>query len=44
MSSEESKLLIKIGKSFEATAIGNIAVGSVVLIVFALLMVGYSFV
>ena len=43
MSSQENKLLIKIGKHFEATANGNVAVGAVVVIVIILMAVGVSF-
>ncbi len=41
MNSPENKLLIKIGKHFEANASGNVAVGAVVLIVFTLIGIGY---
>lgn len=44
MSSQENKLLIKIGKHFEANAIGNVAVAAVVFIVVVLIMVGFNFV
>lgn len=43
MNSQENKLLIKIGKHFEANASGNIAVAAVLLIVVALMVVGFSF-
>ncbi|MGD1886851.1 MAG: hypothetical protein ACFB01_06970 [Cohaesibacteraceae bacterium] len=43
MSSQENKLLIKIGKHFEANASGNLAVGAVVLVVLLLVAVGFSF-
>lgn len=43
MSSQENRLLIKIGKHFEANASGNIAVGAVFVIVVALVAVGFSF-
>tara|TARA_R110001599_G_scaffold150408_1_gene334408 strand:- start:33 stop:173 length:141 start_codon:yes stop_codon:yes gene_type:complete len=41
--SRESKILIKIGKHFEANASGNFAVSVVFLITIALLVVGFSF-
>lgn len=43
MNSQESKLLIKIGKHFEANASGNIAIGAVVVITLTLVVVGFSF-
>lgn len=43
MNSQENKLLIKIGKHFEANASGNIAVGAVALIVLTLVAFGFSF-
>ncbi|MEL6597373.1 MAG: hypothetical protein AAFQ47_15640 [Pseudomonadota bacterium] len=43
MSSQENKLLIKIGKHFEANASGTLAVAAVFAIVIALLTVGFSF-
>lgn len=43
MSSQENKLLIKIGKHFEADASGNVAVGAVVVIVVIFIAVGFSF-
>lgn len=43
MNSQESKLLIKIGKHFEANASGNVAVGAVIVIAFMLVAVGFSF-
>ncbi|WP_264298887.1 hypothetical protein [Pseudooceanicola spongiae] len=43
MSSQENKLLIKIGKNFEANASGNVAVGAVVVIALMLVAVGFSF-
>ena len=43
MNSQETKLLIKIGKNFEANASGNIAVGAIALIAMTLVAVGFSF-
>jgi hypothetical protein len=43
MNSQENKLLIKIGKSFEANASGSVAVGAVVVIILTLIAVGFSF-
>ncbi len=43
MNSQENKLLIKIGKHFEANASGNVAVGAVVVIALTLVAVGFSF-
>lgn len=43
MNSHENKLLIKIGKHFEANASGNIAVGTVLVIALTLVAVGFSF-
>lgn len=43
MSSQENKLLIKIGKHFEANASGTLAVAAVFAIALALLTVGFSF-
>ena len=43
MSNQENKLLIKIGKHFEANASGNTAIVVVFLIVLALLVVGFTF-
>ncbi len=43
MNSQENKLLIKIGKHFEANASGSIAVGAVVVIALTLVAVGFSF-
>lgn len=44
MSSQDNKLLIKVGKHFEANASGNIAIAAVFLIFIALIVVGFSFV
>ncbi|SMX27199.1 hypothetical protein TRP8649_01301 [Pelagimonas phthalicica] len=44
MNSQENKLLIKIGKHFEANASGNVAVGAVVVIALTLVVVGFSFI
>ena len=43
MNGQENKLLIKIGKHFEANASGNTAIGAVVVIAVLLLAVGFSF-
>jgi hypothetical protein len=43
MQNQENKLLIKIGKNFEANASGGIAVAAVFLIAVALVVVGFSF-
>jgi len=43
MNSQENKLLIKIGKHFEANASGNFAVGAIVVITLMLVAVGFSF-
>lgn len=43
MDSQGSKLLIKIGKHFEANASGNIAVIAVFVIAVSLIVVGFSF-
>lgn len=43
MDSKENKLLIKIGKNFEANASGNIAVAAVFVIVVSLATIGFSF-
>ncbi|WP_257894002.1 hypothetical protein [Gymnodinialimonas phycosphaerae] len=43
MSSQENKLLIKIGKHFEANASGSIAVCAVAIIALTLVAVGFSF-
>lgn len=44
MNNEQNKLLLKIGKHFEANAIGNVAVGAVVFIVLVLIGVGFKFI
>lgn len=43
MSGQQNKLLIKIGKQFEANASGNVAIVAVVLIVGTMIAVGFSF-
>lgn len=43
MRSTESKLLIRIGKHFEANASGNVAVAAVFVIVLVSMGIGYSF-
>lgn len=43
MNSHENKLLIKIGKHFEANATGNVAIAAVFLIAVSLVAVGFSF-
>lgn len=43
MNSQENKLLIKIGKHFEANASGDVAVGAVVVIALTLIAFGFSF-
>jgi len=43
MNDPENKLLIKVGKYFEATASGNVAVAAVLLIIMGLFVVGFSF-
>lgn len=43
MNSQENKLLIKVGKHFEANASGNIAIAAVLLIIVTLVAFGYSF-
>jgi hypothetical protein len=43
MRGQENKILIKIGKNFEANATGNVGVAAVFVIVVALLAVGFSF-
>ena len=42
MTSQENKLLIKIGKHFEANASGNFAVGAVLVISLVMMAVGIS--
>ena len=43
MSSQENKILIKIGKHFEANASGNVAIAVVLVVLLALVAVGFSF-
>ena len=42
MTSQQNKLLIKIGKHFEANASGNFAVGAVLVIYLVMMAVGIS--